>query len=460
MKAIHGIIVVLLAGFLITTSWPLWHEPGFWPIQADPEPSPTIDPNQGTPTPGPAQPPTPQTPPNPPPTPTSPPGPVMKFGISHGSLEQQTILGIQPDYASEWIGAWTLTNGWRPVDQALHRMRAANITPALHFYYWGDDIQPACFQDGCWSELHDAYKDNHGWYALAGQLVDHLDEHMGGEPVLILLESEFNKQTVQTYEELDGRLADMANFLHERYPAARVVLSFGNWNPAAWTTWDRAAEASDAIGLQAVRGSTHDSADDYQTLYEETLQGAKELQRLFAKPVILTDLALSSYPEDEFAQPQADAVQELLAGLDALEEAGVEAILYRSWRDTPTMDPANRYGPAERHWGLVDARGQLKPAAHAWIAGVLAERGDPEFRALFEISNNINEWWVEVRVVGNHPVEEVWVMLPDHGAKALARNGWGSWSGSVHIFAGTEVRFVAVDGLGEVVEGGVVVWGG
>ncbi len=468
MKPLVSVLFAFFAATLLATALPIWS-----PIGDDSPPilAPTIGPglpphggnetdrSQGGAMPGGGN----QAPgrisnPLAPPPNASVPEPVMKFGISHGSLEHQTLLGIQPDYGSDWVGAWTLTDGWHSVDLALERMRAANVTPAIHFYYWGDDIKPECFQEGCWSELHDAHKDNNGWYALAGQLVDHLNARMGGDPVMILLESEFNKESVQSFEELDGRLADMVDFLHERYPAAKVVLALGNWNSSAWGTWDRAAAASDAIGLQGVRGSTHDSVSDYVGLYNETLKGAQLLQEHFEKPIILTDIALSNYPEDEFTEAQTRAIQDLLKGLDALEDAGVDAILYRSWQDTPTMDPANRYGPAERHWGLVDIYGRLKPAAHAWIAGILAERGDSEFHAVFDVSKNVNEYWVEVSVVGNRPVDEVWIILPDNDARQLTRNAWGAWSTSVFVPGGSEVRFIAIDGLGDIMEGGTVVW--
>jgi len=41
-------------------------------------------------------------------------------------------------------------------------MQNAGVTPALHFYYWGDDISPSCVENGCWSTLHNAQKTRAG----------------------------------------------------------------------------------------------------------------------------------------------------------------------------------------------------------------------------------------------------------------------------------------------------------
>lgn len=300
--------------------------------------------------------------------------PPMAFGIDAAGVPALTGLGARPDYATMWIGPWTLTSGWGGPDAQLASLSAAGVTPAVHFYYWGDDISPACVENGCWSSLHGTQKDAAHWAQLADQLTAHLKSKLGGKPALVFLESEFNKGGISTYEPFDGDLTDMAHRLKAAYPAAKVVLSFGNWDSGNWGTFDRAAAASDYTGIQGMRGSTRDSLATYQGLYTATLAGAQRLQTLFHKPIVLTDLALSSYPEPAYLSYQATELRKFFAGLDALQATGVAAMLYRSWNDAPGMDLANYYGEAERHWGLAYPGGAQKEAGKAWLQGVAAER--------------------------------------------------------------------------------------
>jgi PKD repeat protein len=300
------------------------------------------------------------------------PAPVS-FGMDSASMSHQANAGVKADYGTFWVGPWTLSSGWGGPDGQLASMGAAGVTPAIHFYYWGDDISPSCVENGCWSSLHNAQKTRAGWQQLAQQMTDHLNSKMGGKPVVVFLESEFNKGGIETYEPFDGYMADMAAFIHAHYPAAQIVLGFGNWGSNSWGNFDRAAAASDMTGIQGMRGSTRQTLSEYGTLYEGLQAGANKLQSLFHKPIMLTDIALSSYPEPGWLQPQADGLREMFSHMGDLKAAGVQAIIYRSWMDSPGMDLANYYGMAERYWGLANAAGQ-KPSAQVWIDGVKAER--------------------------------------------------------------------------------------
>ncbi|MHB1260113.1 MAG: PKD domain-containing protein [Thermoplasmatota archaeon] len=300
----------------------------------------------------------------------------IKFGMGAGAVAAQTNAGVKPDYGTFWIGPWTLSSGWAGPDGQLTNLKNAGVTPAIHFYYWGDDISPSCVENGCWSTLHNAQKDRAHWDLLASQLTDHLNSKMGGAPVLIFLESEFNKGGIETYEPFDGYMEAMAEKIHAAYPNAIVVLGFGNWGSVYWGNFDRVAAASNMVGIQSMRGSTRQSKTDLMTLYDSLLSGVKTLGTKFpGKAIMLTDVAVSSYPEPEYLAVQHDVVKEVFDNLGTLKAAGVQAIVYRSWLDTPTMDTANWYGEAERHWGFAWAgNGTHKPVAKVWIDGVKAER--------------------------------------------------------------------------------------
>lgn len=293
----------------------------------------------------------------------------MRFGLDAASIEEAAAHGVHPHYATLWVGAWTLQWGWREPDRVLDAIVAANATPAVHLYYWGDDIHRDCFTVGC------AGKDVAGWDRLAAELAQHLSDRLQGRPALVILETEFNKHQVKDNEDLDALLEAKALALKAGYPNATVVLGLGNWFPEAWGTWDRAAAASDAIGLQALAGSTRDTPDHTLALPERLLEGARQARGMWGKPVLIHDVAVSSYPEPDHLGTQEDVLRGLVDHLDELHAAGVTAVIYRSFLDVPTMPLGEHYGVAERHWGLAwRDTGELKPAGVAWVAAMKAAR--------------------------------------------------------------------------------------
>ena len=347
----QGHAAALAAAVLLGAA--LWAGPEPGALQPRPEPPPM----------GPPLPPGPPAPPSPPP-----PSTPMRFGLDAGSLALQLEQGVQPDYATIWIGPWNLEKGWRDPALQLAALRAANVTPAIHLYYWGDDISPACLESGCKG------KSVAGWDALAAGLVDHLHGALGGAPVLVVLETEFNKAPVARHEPLDALLAEKARALKEAYPAARVVLGIGGWYPPAWETWDRAAAASDAVGVQAMAGTP--PAGRAPDLFDGTLAGARRLRELFGKPIVLQDIAAPSGPAPATPATQAETLVPFVANLAALKAEGVDTLLYRSFPDNPAA-PAGYFGEAERHFGLaLPGTGDLKPSGEAWVEAMRLERGE------------------------------------------------------------------------------------
>jgi hypothetical protein len=296
------------------------------------------------------------------------------FGMDAGSVDEQTAAGAKPDFGTYWVGPWTLQHGWKGPDDAMDSLVRQGVTPAVHLYYWGDDMSITCLEEGCDSALHGVRKDRDQWMLLVNDFVGHLQAHGQDRAVLVILESEFNKGHTPGYEPLDGMLADVATRIKAGYPEARVVLGFGNWYPEGWTTFDRAVEASDAVGLQAIVASTRDDLGDADELYQETLEGARRMKDTFGKPVVIHDVAVSSYPEPRHRDEQALVLRAFFDGIGALQEAGVEGIIYRSWKDTE-MSSENHFGQAEDHWGLTSGDGTGKPARDVWVAGVRQARG-------------------------------------------------------------------------------------
>lgn len=305
----------------------------------------------------------------------------LRFGIDAPSSERfAERTGTPPDYATVWVGRWTLHHGWRETDQALRGLRSAGVTPAIHFWYWGDDLRPDCFTVGCNG------KSVADWDQLHTQTVEHVRATMGDAPVLVILESEFNKHGLHASDDLDARLADKARAFKQHLPNAQVVLGFGNWASSAWGTFDQAAAASDLVGVQALAGSTRDPEHEHLELVDHTLNAVRHLQELFGKPLVVTDVAVSSYPEPDHLEVQQEALARFAMRMPELQEAGVQAVIYRSFLDVPDMALANHYAEAERHWGLAwHGSGELKPGGEAWLAAVMKARAPPAQAALDKV---------------------------------------------------------------------------
>ncbi len=384
----------------------------------------------------------------------------VKFGMDAAAVSAQAAAGVPADYGTFWIGPWTLSSGWGGPDSQLTAMKSAGVTPAIHFYYWGDDISPSCVENGCWSSLHNAQKTRAGWNTLGTQLTDHLNSKMGGAPAVVFLESEFNKGGIETYEPFDGYMADMAAGIHDRYPNAIIVLGFGNWGSVYWKNYDRAAAESDMVGIQGMRGSTRQSQTDMYTLYDGLLAGVKTLGSTFpGKAIMLTDIAVSSYPEPGYLSVQDGVLKEVLDNLPTLKSLGVQALIYRSWKDSPNMDTANYYGEAERHWGLAWPDGTQKAAGKTWVAAVKAERAGSgttggtssttttstgttstsgAFTATVTPSLNSNEWWIQVGV--SPAPAKVETKVADGAWTVMDAQSYG-WTKSLHAPSGTPVQF-------------------
>lgn len=393
----------------------------------------------------------------------------MKFGMDVGAVEPMKAWGTKPDYATMWVGVWTLKSGWGGIDAQLDNMYNSGVTPVIHFYYWGNDISKNCLENGCWSTVHNSWKDKNGWQQLAQGLEDHLNARMKGRAVVIVLETEFNKNDAATYEALDGYLMQKAQFFESQYPASEVALGFGNWGSNNWGIFDRAAGASTYVGTQGMKGSTRDSVTSYTGMVGSLLTSVKTLKGQFGKPVFITDIALSSHWEPEWLKHQATTIQSLMDRRGEFKSAGAVAMMYRGLYDAPNANTNEYYGEGERHFGMAwSGNRSWKPAMHVWFEGIKAERGSPSygssssasaFTATFNVPpNNVNEWWVQVAVKAPSTVTGVTASVNGGSPVALGRQSWGDWGKSIHATRGSQVVFKATNAEGQVATSQAFTW--
>jgi hypothetical protein len=296
----------------------------------------------------------------------------MNFGFDIKSLMRARSLGVQVTYGSTWAGPWIQKFGWKGVEDDLRAAKAAGAVPVVQWWYWGDDISPSCVEGGCRDRYHGVQKDRATWSRLSNELAD-LIVGVGGSAsqAMVVIETEFNKNGIETHEPFDGYLAEQAAIFHRR--GLKVVVSFGNWDRARWKNFDRAIAATDLVGTMALQSSIRD-ASTYLSGADQLLDAAKFVRTTFGKPVFVTDFGFSSFPEASYEAYQDMVVRDIFRRLDEFRGAGVQGMIWRMLSDDPAFDTANYHGHAERHWGLLHADGRPKPAFQPFLNGTLGSR--------------------------------------------------------------------------------------
>jgi hypothetical protein len=295
----------------------------------------------------------------------------MRFGIDIESLDRAGKKGLDFSFGTVWAGGWTQKYGWGGIEEKLRVAKKHNVTPVINWWYWGDDISPSCVANGCNDRYHGVRKDARTWYRMSDELSQLIARTMGDREAFVVLETEFNKAGIETYEPFDGQLAQVAAILRKR-GNVKVVLGFGNWGRQHWGTFDGAIAASDYVGTQLLQSSLRDKTT-YDRAVSTLVDGARYVQTRFKKPSLIVDLAMSSYPSSSYESRQAAFASELRARIPELKAAGVNAILFRMIADDPTFDTTNYHGVAERHWGFLRADGSEKPAYAEFAATVRGE---------------------------------------------------------------------------------------
>lgn len=300
---------------------------------------------------------------------------TMRFGVDASSTSRAIAEGLPVTYGSMWAGAWNQRWGWDGIRSQLAEAKASGVTPVIQWWYWGDDISPTCVEQGCWDARQDVQKDKATWYRMSRELADLVAATMGpGSGAVIIVETEFNKNGIETYEPFDGYLAEHASIFQGLGFA--VVVGFGSWGQSLWPNFDRAVAAADLLGTMVLQSSVR-NASTYLSGPDLLINNANQLRTMFGKPVFVTDFAFSSYPEPSYAVYQDTVIQSIFARMPELKAAGVQGMVWRMLSDDPAFDTSNYHGMAERFWGLLRADGSRKPGFTSFLNGMLAETSAP-----------------------------------------------------------------------------------
>lgn len=292
----------------------------------------------------------------------------MRFGVDAKSASQAIAIGMPISYASMWAGPWNQKLGWRGLEDELRQAKATRTIPVVQWWYWGDDISPSCVKNGCKDRYHGVQKDKATWTRLSNELAD-LIVKAGGKagPPLVVLETEFNKNGMETYAPFDEDLAEQAKIFQSR--GIKVIVGFGNWGQVHWKRFPKAIAAADMLGTMSLQSSVRDKAT-YLAGADHLLEAARYLHKTFRKPTFITDVGFSSYPEASYERSQAHVVTAIFERMPEYAAAGVQGMVWRMLSDDPKFDTKNYHGQAERHWGLLHADGSPKAAFGAFLSGM------------------------------------------------------------------------------------------
>jgi len=296
----------------------------------------------------------------------------MRFGFDANSVARARQLGMPVAYGSVWAGAWNQEKDrWGGIKDQLETAKNNRVTPVIQWWYWGDDLSPACVAQGCKDQYYGVWKDKATWDKLSSELADVIVRTLGPQSgAIIIVETEFNKSSMQKNETFDAWLAEKAAFFQSK--GLKVVVGFGNWGRENWKNYDRAVAAADLIGVQVLYSSVRDEAA-YLSGADMLVGAARYNQEHFGKPSFVTDFAFSSYPTPSYERYQDTVIRDIFSRMDELREAGVQGMIWRMLTDDPKFNTANYHGMAERHWGLLRADGSRKPAFEPFPNGMLAE---------------------------------------------------------------------------------------
>lgn len=358
---------------------------------------------------------------------------ALPVGVGAGGFGD--VTGAKPAYGQIWVGEWT-DGRWSSFESDLRAVRDAGATPVILWYYWGDSISVNAVKYGTGG------KSRGEWDAMAGEIGRRANAIMGGKEFLVVMEPEFNKNGIQSWDTFDGYLASQAWGIRGAAPGARVVMGFGHWG--GWDGFDRAMDAAHYSGFQWLRGSTRDSAASAEQSADRALEITKALRSRWGKDVVLYDVGISTYGGWDGVQERALA--RFVALERELEAAGLKGFVWRTVRDNNYS--SGYYGAAEATWGVMRASGEKKPGYDELVSFIGTEAAAPvpstgssapSTGAFSGVKGN--EWWIQANVAGGP--SSVSAQVNGGAPVAMPRQSWGAYAVSTRAPTGSSVELTA-----------------
>ncbi|MBW2244108.1 MAG: hypothetical protein JRH01_19165 [Deltaproteobacteria bacterium] len=274
---------------------------------------------------------------------------IHRAGRAISVRDEARRHGLATDYLEIW-----LPRGWEDSwldPEALRSLTRTGTTPVIAHWFFGDEIS----QERVEGERAE-------WHRSLARLARRIAIDA---PVIVLLEPEFNnappegETAITDWAGFSDEVREAIRILRHFAPKVQVGLCAGDFSPTRdlEKAVSGVAGELDFLAFQEMRASTrHDK--DALNLGEAALSYARYLRQAFAKPVFLGYVAVASYGDWQLAQ--RDALRSLVRERRALEKAGVFGLVYFQLRDDP--EHTGWFGPAERSFGVLNAKGEPKPA--------------------------------------------------------------------------------------------------
>lgn len=261
--------------------------------------------------------------------------------------------GVPHAFTQAWIGGDGWTDWMKP--DGIGKMKAAGLTPELIHYFFGDPV------------LSDVQARKGAFLADIDKLAAVIAESGVGDQVIVTLEPEYNQGEVATWEGWNDLMIEAIHRLHAT--GAKVGLLPGDWDIEHVTpiSMGRAAALADFVAFQEMRASTRDTPEDARQVVSKAIRFAHFLSRKFLKPVRWGYVMVSDY--GGWTYEQRDVVVELCERHKELEDAGVVAVSWMSYMDSPGA--SGYFNEGEAHKGLKFSDGTPKPAFEVWKECVL-----------------------------------------------------------------------------------------
>ena len=261
--------------------------------------------------------------------------------------------GVPHAFSQAWIGGDGWTDWMKP--DGIAGMKATGITPEIIHYFFGDPV------------LSDVQARKDSFLADIDKLATVIGDSGVGDQVIVTLEPEYNQGEVATWEGWNDLMIDAIARLHAK--GAKVGLLPGDWDIYHVTpiSMGRAAALADFVAFQEMRASTQDTPEEAAQVVSKAIRFSHYLSRKFLKPVRWGYVMVSDY--DGWTYVQRDVVVELCERHKELEDAGVVAVSWMSYMDSPGA--SGYFGEGEAHKGLKFSDGTPKPAFEVWKECVL-----------------------------------------------------------------------------------------
>jgi hypothetical protein len=248
-------------------------------------------------------------------------------------------------------------NDWYKAEDIQEKVINRGFTPIFIFYWFADDISPEFIEE------------NKDQYFVDLRRFVWLIKQLKG-PKIVILNPEFNENGAEAYEPFNDLLLESIEIVRQskETQVGFCVGDFGDYSKVVdienWKSFHpsihRAVKQVDFIAFQEMRGTTKNSHEDILKTPDRALEFSIYLTETYNKPTFFAYLALPSYGENGI-ETQGKVYQRMSELMPEFVSKG-NLIGINTFHLVDVPYHIGYFGKAEKHFGLIDALGQPKPA--------------------------------------------------------------------------------------------------